>query len=62
MLQGIDQQVHSIYTPIKSQLDLVEERLRGLAETAIPELEPLLDHALTGGGLTDHQHLLDPKQ
>ena len=50
MLQGIDQQADSIYTPIKSQLDLVEERLRGLAETAIPELEPLLDHALTGGG------------
>ena len=50
MLQGIDKQAHSIYIPINPQLDLVEDQLRGLAQTSIPELEPLLDHVLTGGG------------
>ena len=50
MLQGLDQQAHSIYSPVRSQLDQVEEQLLSLADTSIPELEPLLDHALTGGG------------
>lgn len=50
MLQGLDKQAHSIYSPISSQLDQVEEQLRGLAKTSITELEPLLEHVLTGGG------------
>lgn len=50
MVQGLDTRVLSIYSPILEQLALVEDRLRSLADTSIPELEPLLDHALSHGG------------
>ena len=50
MAQGLDQRAVTIYAPIREQLSLVENRLRNLSDTAIPELEPLLDHALSHGG------------
>ena len=50
MVQGLDTRALTIYSPILEQLSLVEDRLQDLADTAIPELEPLLDHALSHGG------------
>ena len=49
-MQGLDTRAISIYAPVLDQLSLVEERLRDLANTSIPELEPLLEHALSHGG------------
>ena len=50
MVQGLDTRAISIYSPILEELSLVEDRLHDLANTSIPELEPLLDHALSHGG------------
>lgn len=50
MVQGLDTRALTIYSPILEQLSLVEERLRDLADSSIPELEPLLEHALSHGG------------
>lgn len=50
MAQGLDARAVTIYSPILDKLALVEERLQDLAQTSIPELEPLLDHALSHGG------------
>lgn len=50
MAQGLDTRAVTIYSPILEELSVVEARLRELANTSIPELEPLLDHALSHGG------------
>lgn len=50
MAQGLDERAITIYSPILKELSLVEDRLHELASTSIPELEPLLDHALSHGG------------
>ena len=50
MVQGLDTRAISIYSPILAELSLVEDRLHDLANTSIPELEPLLEHALSHGG------------
>ena len=50
MLKGIDDQTAAIYSPVQSQLEQVERRLRGLRTNEIPDLQPLLDHALSNGG------------
>ena len=50
MAQGLDARAATIYSPILEELSLVEDRLHGLANTPIPELGPLLDHALSHGG------------
>lgn len=50
MLKGLDEQIASIYAPIRDRLRLVEDRLRGLARTERPHLEPLLDYVMTNGG------------
>ena len=50
MLKGLDEQIASIYAPIRDELRLVEDRLRGLAQTERPYLEPLLDYVMTNGG------------
>ena len=50
MAQGLDTRAVTIYSPILEELSHVEDRLRDLADTAIPELEPLLEHALSHGG------------
>ncbi len=50
MAQGLDRRAVTIYSPILKELSLVEERLHGLASTSFPELDPLLDHALSHGG------------
>ena len=50
MVQGLDTRALAIYSPILAQLSLVEDRLQNLANTSIPELEPLLDHTLSHGG------------
>ena len=50
MAQGLDTRAQAIYSPILAELSLVEDRLHDLANTSIPELEPLLDHALSHGG------------
>ena len=50
MLQGLDEQTASIYTPIKSRLNQVEERLSGLTQSSTTDLKPLLEHVLTSGG------------
>ena len=50
MVQGLDTRALAIYSPILDQLSLVEERLRDLADSSIPELEPLLEHTLSHGG------------
>ena len=50
MLKGLDERTASIYSPIQERLNQVEVRLRGLAETDAPHLEPLLDYVLASGG------------
>jgi len=50
LVQGLDTRALAIYSPILAQLSLVEDRLQDLANTSIPELEPLLDHTLSHGG------------
>ncbi len=50
MAQGLDQRAAIIYSPVLAELALVEERLQDLAHTSIPELEPLLGHAISHGG------------
>ena len=50
MVQGLDRRAVTIYLPIREQLALVEAKLRELSHTTVPELEPLLNHALSHGG------------
>ncbi len=50
MVQGLDQRAASIYAPVQDQLVQVENKLRALSDTTIPELEPLLNHVLSHGG------------
>ena len=50
MIKGVDAQAATIYAPIQDDLRRVEERLLTLTKTSIPQLVPLLDHTLTGGG------------
>ena len=50
MIKGLDTQAALIYKPIQEDLLIVEEKLLSLADTSIPQLKPLLDHALAGGG------------
>lgn len=50
MLNGIDQRAVGIYAPVQARLDRVEDRLRGLTDDNIPELQTLLDHTLNSGG------------
>ena len=50
MLKGLDEQIASIYAPIRDGLRQVENRLRGLAQTQRPYLEPLLEYVMTSGG------------
>ncbi len=50
MVQGLDQRAASIYAPVQDQLVQVENKLKALSDTTIPELEPLLNHVLSHGG------------
>ena len=50
MQPGPDLQTVAIYAPVVGQLAKVEERLRGVCETDIADLNPLLDYALSSGG------------
>ena len=50
MVQGLDQRAASIYAPVRDQLVQVENKLKALSDTTIPELEPLLNHVLSHGG------------
>ena len=50
MVQGLDQRAASIYAPVRDQLIQVENKLKALSDTTIPELEPLLNHVLSHGG------------
>ena len=50
MVKGLDDRTVSIYRPIQSRLTEVEERLHNLCHTNVPDLEPLLGYALSGGG------------
>jgi geranylgeranyl pyrophosphate synthase len=47
---GPDLQTVAIYAPVVGQLAKVEERLRGVCQTDIADLNPLLDYALSSGG------------
>ena len=50
MLKGLDERAASIYAPIQDQLANVEDRLRGLSDTAAPYLDRLLDYVMVNGG------------
>ena len=50
MQPGPDLQTVAIYAPVFGQLAKVEERLRGVCQTDIADLNPLLDYALNSGG------------
>ena len=50
MQPGPDLQTVAIYAPVVGQLAKVEERLRGVCQTDIADLNPLLDYALSSGG------------
>ena len=50
MIKGLDAQAAIIYKPVQEELLAVEQKLLSLAQTSIPHLKPLLDHALAGGG------------
>ncbi len=50
MSTGLDQQTAAIYAPVRSRLDLVEERLRALTGETHAELKSLLDYVLSSGG------------
>ena len=50
MAQGLDRRAATIYSPILKELSLVEERLHDLSSTSLPELEPLLEYALSHSG------------
>ena len=50
MSTGLDQQTAAIYAPVRSRLDLVEQRLRGLTGETNAELKALLDYILSSGG------------
>jgi octaprenyl-diphosphate synthase len=50
VLAGLDQRTTAIYAPIQPRLARVEEHLRRLAQTSLPDLESLLSYVLTSGG------------
>ena len=50
MLKGLDERMAAIYAPVHHELTQVEDRLRGLAKTGTPYLEPLLDYVMSNGG------------
>ena len=50
MIKGLDAQAAIIYKPVQEELLAVEQKLLSLAQTSIPHLKPVLDHALAGGG------------
>ena len=50
MQPGPNLQTVAIYAPVVGQLAKVEERLRGVCQTDIADLNPLLDYALSSGG------------
>ena len=50
MLKGLDERTASIYAPVRHELTQVEDRLRGLAKTDTPYLEPLLHYVMSNGG------------
>lgn len=50
MLKGLDERTALIYEPIRDELRLVENKLRGLSETDVPYLQPLLDYVNASGG------------
>lgn len=50
MLEGLDRKTATIYAPIQPLLDQAEERLHRLAQTATPQLGPLLDYVMAKGG------------
>ena len=50
MLQGLDEQASAIYAPVQTPLHQVEKKLRSLADSGIPDLQPLLDYVLNSGG------------
>jgi octaprenyl-diphosphate synthase len=50
LLSGLDQRTTSIYAPIQPRLHLVEQHLRRLAQTSLPDLESVLSYVLTSGG------------
>ena len=50
MLKGLDERTASIYAPIRDELRLVEDKLRGLSKTDTPYLQPLLDYVNASGG------------
>lgn len=50
MLKGLDERTATIYAPIQSRLNQVEDRLGSLRYTNPTYLEPLLDYVLNSGG------------
>ena len=50
MIKGVDAQAGTVYAPIQDELRRVEEKILTLTGTSIPQLVPLLEHTLTGGG------------
>lgn len=50
MLKGLDDQTAAIYSPVQPQLDQVEQKLHSLRSSEIPNLQTLLDYALSNGG------------
>ncbi len=50
MLKGLDERTASIYAPVRDELKLVEDKLRGLSKTDTPYLRPLLDYVNASGG------------
>ena len=49
-MEGLDQQTASIFAPIRPLLEQVEDRLKTMARSDTPYLEPLLDYVLAKGG------------
>lgn len=49
-MDGLDQQTASIYAPIQTLLDQVDQKLTNLTQTDAPYLGPLLDYVLAKGG------------
>lgn len=50
MLKGLDERTATIFAPIQSRLNQVEDRLGSLRHTNPTYLEPLLDYVLNSGG------------
>ena len=50
MLHGLDDRAASIYAPVQSELQQVEQKLLSLADTEAAHLRPLLDYVTDSGG------------